>query len=120
MTDESVPDDKHDDEAEWRLSLPEVFRPIAQRYGKDKFAVAWHAGAAQEALMLLHKAFGKYPNANTLIMNAAASSNQLAFYAAESQQMTYADVQAIQLDIQQASTLANATRMQAGRIIVPS
>ena len=120
MTDQPVPEEI-DTDAQWRLGLPEVFRPIALRYGKHKFSVAWNAGSVQECLMVISSKLHKIHELQPAVMMAASAANQLAMYAAESQGMTYSDIREIQLDIERAAALHGASRVGGnGKLIIPS
>jgi hypothetical protein len=113
--------DQFPDDAEWRKTLPEVFRTVAQRYGKMKFSIAWNAGAAQEGLRHLADGFKNHKTVLPLVMQVATSANQLAAYAIEAAGMTYEDLREVQVDIERAATLATMdTRTPAGKIILPS
>ena len=118
QVDQPIPEDE---DATWRLNLPEVFRPIALRYGKHKFSVAWNAGSVQESLMLISSKLHKIHELQPAVMMAASAANQLAMYAAESQGMTYSDIREIQMDIERAAALHGASRVgQGGKLIIPS
>lgn len=120
MTTEQTPE-LFPEELTWRETLPEVFRPIAARWGKHKFYVAWHAGASQEALNNLTQAAGNNKMIVNIVGFAAAAANQLAMYALESQQMTIAELQEIQRDIERGAALAGATNVQPNdRIVLPN
>lgn len=108
------------DELQWRETLPEVFRPIAARWGKHKYSVAWYAGASQEALGNLVQSAGSNKAIVAMLNQAAVAANQLAMYAMESQNMTIAEVREIQRDIERGAQLAGASNIKAGRIVVPS
>lgn len=120
MTEET---DKQTDlllEADWRLTLPEAFRPVAERYGKHKFAIAYNCGAAQEGLERIMKRVNNNMELAKVTQMVAGALNQLASYALEAQKMTSTELITIQQDIMRASMLQQAAPNPGGKIIVAS
>jgi len=108
-------------EAEWRQSLPEVYRPIAERYGKDEFIIAYAIGSVNEALGLIGKMARGNETVRKAIFFAVSGANNLATYALIGKGMDVARLAEIQRDIERAAALSGATAVDGkGRIIVPS
>lgn len=122
MTEES---DKQADtllEANWRSNLPPVLQPIAERYGKDAFIIAYNLGGIQEAVALIVRR----TRGNNELMNAlnfiATSCSTIAHYALEYKKLDGNKIAEIQLDIQRAVALASAVPVEnsSGKIILSS
>lgn len=120
MTDET---DKQTDfllEAEWRLSLPEAFRPVAERYGKHKFAIAYNCGAAQEGIQRISQRFSRDIEVGKVCQMIAGAMNQLAAYSLELHKMDTKELTEIQTDIMRASVLQQAAPTPGGKIVIAS
>ena len=109
-------------DAEWRKTLPEAFRPVAERHGKHRFAIAYNIGAASEAIGLLAQGAQASRNQKgmALCQNLAQSMNQLAAYAIELHSIDQKLLFEIQQDIMNASILQQSAPSAGSKIIVPS
>src|SRR3990167_4516565 len=109
-------------EAGWRMGLPEAFRPIAERYGKDAFIIAWAVGGIQEAVNNLTN---KYPG-NQFIQKCcffiASGGSNLATYAMLHKEISQVQLAEIQRDMERAAILSgvSASGDGKGRIVLPS
>ena len=121
MTEET---DKQTDftlEASWRQTLPEVYRPIAERYGKDEFIIAYAIGSVNGALGLINKLGSKNETVRKAVFFAISGANNLATYALLGKGMNLQRLAEIQQDIERAAALSAATATDArGRIVLPS
>lgn len=107
-------------ETAWRQTLPEAFRPIAERYGKHKFALAYNIGGCNEAMQKI--AF-RTKNSNELrhaCQFAVGAMNQITNYALLGLGMEIKEVMEIQQDIERASMLQQAAPTPGGKIILAS
>ena len=108
-------------EAEWRTHLPEVFRPIAERYGQRLFQVAWAIGSINEALGRAMPKVEHHHELKNCLVFIAQSTNILSHFAMEATKLDPLKLSEIQRDMERAAQLDMASRNTAGgRIIVPS
>ena len=120
MTTEEVKQAEFLLEAPWRETLPPVLRPIAERYGKRFFMLAYNIGAVNEALAVVNKRTVSNNELQHCVKFIAHGLNVMASLSMEAAGMDRTKLAEIQLDIVRASELAGASKVQGGRIIVPS
>lgn len=107
-------------EAGWRMTLPEVFRPAAERHGMNAFKIAYAIGAVRETLTLLAGITMK-ANVQRAVQICAESASQLAAYSMELHKLDQTKISEICLDIERAAQLGAATMQEPGnKIILPS
>lgn len=107
-------------DAEWRETLPAAFRPVAERHGKHRFAIAYNIGAATEALGIVASAVGRNQKLVHVCQNLAQSLNQLAAYSLELHSIDQKLLLDIQQDIVHASILQQSAPSAGSKIIVAS
>lgn len=56
--------------------LPETFRPVAKRFGREMFALVMNAGVARQAVEVLARGVGQHPQARQAIQTLAQAFNE--------------------------------------------
>lgn len=107
-------------DAEWRMTLPEAFRPVAERHGKHRFSIAYNIGAATEALGIISQSVGRNPKLARLCQGLAMSMSQLAGYSLELHKLDQKLLFEIQQDIMNASILQQSAPSAGSKIVIPS
>ena len=107
-------------EAPWRETLPPVLRPVAERYGRRFFTLAYNIGSVNEAIGIIHKRTGHNNELQHCVQFLVNGMNTLATISMEGVGMTPVKLAEIQLDITRAIQLAGPNVQPGGKIIVPS
>jgi len=107
-------------EAPWRETLPPVLRPVAERYGKRFFMLAYNIGSVNEALAIVSERTTHNNELQHCVRFLVNGLNVLATASMDGAGMTPVKLAEIQLDITRAIQLSGANLTPSGKIIVPS
>lgn len=110
--------EKFPEEVEWRKTLPLEFQPVAQRHGRELFALAYNIGAIREGLQTLGSSTKPNSPAMGLLNAIANGANQLTIMLLEAKQIPWEKVQEIQKDCEIAAQLLGAQRTKPGSSII--